>query len=213
MKRIATHGLIALLLLFSVPGFAAKGINYQAVARNAAGEPVINATVSLKFTIHDGSATGPVAFQETHSVQTNAFGIIAVVIGGGSIVTGNIDSVNWMNDKYLQVEYDATGGSAFLDMGSTQMLGAPFSAYSNSSNVANNAVTAISAGHAVLADSSLNAGHALLAENAISATNALTANHSLHSDTALIAATSLISDSATNVAHAMLAENATTAAN
>src|ERR1043165_5818770 len=134
MKRKFPLALAAMLCMFTV--FAEKGINYQAVARNAAGQPLINTTVALRFSVHTDSARGAVVFREKHVVPTSAFGMINVVVGGGMSILGNMDTVDWSGDKYLQVEYDAAGGNNFLDMGTTQMLGAMFSSYANRAGTA-----------------------------------------------------------------------------
>ena len=51
-------------------------INYQAVARNSAGNVLINQNVSVRFNIHDGSAGGPITYQENQSLTTNQFGLL-----------------------------------------------------------------------------------------------------------------------------------------
>lgn len=60
---------------------ATMGLNYQAIARNSAGLPITNSQVTFRFTLHNDSATGIVAYKEEHTVTSDAFGIIAVVIG------------------------------------------------------------------------------------------------------------------------------------
>jgi len=74
--------LIAILLL-SIGVFAQspEAVNYQAVARNLSGVPLVNQSVDVRFTIHQGSTTGAVVFQETHATSTNQFGLINLAIG------------------------------------------------------------------------------------------------------------------------------------
>ena len=224
---------ILITLFFGITAaLAEKGINYQAVARNAAGDPIVNSAVSLKFTVHNDSSAGSVAYQETHITQTNSFGVIAVVMGGGIIINGNLDSIDWSGNKYLQVEYDYTGGTNFVDMGTSEMLGAPFASFAHTASFANASLTAVAANHAIVADSArtaavalqaqtaitanrsllsdstINASHAQTAQTAGIATTALTANHSLTSDNALSSNTSLKADSAVNAVHAQMSETA-----
>ncbi len=90
--------------LFSTFVFAQvpQGLNYQAIVRNSTGQPLPGgANVSVRFKIHDGSASGPVVFTETNMAVTNQFGLITQAIGG----SGNLSVVNWgIGEKWLQVE-------------------------------------------------------------------------------------------------------------
>ncbi|MFX8739597.1 hypothetical protein ABTM41_19750, partial [Acinetobacter baumannii] len=71
-------------------------INYQAVARDASGHPLVNTPVKIRYIIHDGSATGTVNYIEQYdSIVTNAFGLFTAPIGGGTPSAGTFSSVNW----------------------------------------------------------------------------------------------------------------------
>ena len=53
-----------------------QGINYQAVARNASGSIYPNTHISLSFSLHDGSASGNIIYQENryhHYQSTGCF--------------------------------------------------------------------------------------------------------------------------------------------
>ena len=112
-----------------------NGFNYQAVVRNAQGNVASNETVSMRFTIRDADANGAALYTETHTVQANQFGVITVVIGGGTIVTGDFNNLPWSNGnaKFMQVETDITGGTNYIDMGTSQLLSVPFAMYANTS--------------------------------------------------------------------------------
>ena len=129
MKKILLHTLA--LLLVSAAGMAqAPGIfNYQAVARNPVGNALAGKQISIRLTVHDGSAAGPSVYSETRTTTTNAFGLFNVQVGspGASNVTGTVAGVNWASgSKYLQVEMDPAGGSAFTTMGATQLASVPY---------------------------------------------------------------------------------------
>jgi hypothetical protein len=129
MKKILLQTLA--LLLVSVAGMAqAPGIfNYQAVARNPVGNALSGKQISIRLTVHDGSAAGPSVYSETRTTTTNAFGLFNVQVGspGASNVTGTVAGVNWAaGSKYLQVEMDPAGGSAFTTMGATQLASVPY---------------------------------------------------------------------------------------
>lgn len=96
-------------------------------ARNSQGNVLANQSISVGFTLRDGSAGGEILFQETHQVQTSGLGLFNLPVGGGSLVQGSFASADWgSGDKYIQVEIDPAGGSAFVDMGSSQLLSVPY---------------------------------------------------------------------------------------
>jgi hypothetical protein len=110
-----------------------QGIPYQAVARDNAGNLIKNQNIALQFKIHDGTATGPVVFTETHAVTTDALGLFSVNIGGGTS-TSTLADVNWGSGaKFTQVELDVSGSSNYIDMGTTQMMSVPYALYAGSS--------------------------------------------------------------------------------
>ncbi|HLP21993.1 MAG TPA: hypothetical protein VK174_16885, partial [Chitinophagales bacterium] len=92
--------------------------NYQAAARNVAGQPLVNQNISVRFTIRDISATGPMLYQEKQLFTTNQFGLFSGIVGDGQVLVGDFAAINWgINSKYLQVEYDPEGGSNYLLVG------------------------------------------------------------------------------------------------
>jgi hypothetical protein len=119
-----------MILLFTwnqVCGQAPQKINYQGVARTSSGLPVVNQQITLRLSILDGSETGTVVYTETHNVKTNTYGLYAVQIGAGTVVTGSMDAIVWANgEKYLKVEIDPQGGTDFVIMGTTQLISVPY---------------------------------------------------------------------------------------
>lgn len=129
---LALSILTALGLTAQVP----QQVNYQAVARNAAGAVLVNQSVSVRFTIHDLNATGSTVYQETHSgLTTNQFGLFTTAIGTGTQVGSNaFSSITWgSGPKYLQVEIDPAGGSAYVSIGTTQLNAVPYALYAANS--------------------------------------------------------------------------------
>jgi len=122
---------VAVITLFVNNVFAQlppEGINYQAVARNSSGNPLISFPLTVRFTIHDGSAAGAVVYQETHGVTTNVFGLFTAVIGSGTPVSGTFPAINWAAaNKFLEVEIN--DGSGFSAMGTSQMVSVPYALY------------------------------------------------------------------------------------
>jgi uncharacterized protein (TIGR02145 family) len=127
--------LLILFTLFSVllNAQAPALIPYQAVARDAAGQALNNATINARFTIHDGAATGAVVWQELQTVTTSALGLFTVQLGSSVPLTG----VNWANgNKFMQVEIDL--GLGFVDIGTQQLLSVPYALFSSNAQHAEN---------------------------------------------------------------------------
>jgi hypothetical protein len=92
MKK-TTILLLSMLMLFAFANATPTGpqIPYQAVARDASGTLIANQNVSVRFTIHDGTATGTNVFQETGSATTNEFGLFTYNVGTNT----SLSAVNW----------------------------------------------------------------------------------------------------------------------
>jgi hypothetical protein len=122
MKKILLY-LPLLLLSISVYAQAPQGLNYQAVAYNVSGSPVTNQSISVRFSILDGSATGTLVYEETQNPTTDNTGLFSIVIGNGTVVSGIFNSINWGNgSKWLKTEIDITGGTSYLVMGTSQFM-------------------------------------------------------------------------------------------
>ena len=129
--------LLTIVLLAAVSSYSqAPGIfNYQGVARNSVGNVLANKSITLRLTIHDGTAAGPTVYQESRGVITNPFGLFNVQVGspGGTNVTGNIPGVSWgVGAKYIQVEIDPNGGTTFINIGTAQLASVPYALFANS---------------------------------------------------------------------------------
>jgi uncharacterized protein (TIGR02145 family) len=123
---------LSLLLIFTVFSVflnaqAPALIPYQAVARDAAGQALNNATINARFTIHDGAASGAAVWQELQTVTTTELGLFTVQLGSSVPLTG----VNWANgNKFMQVEIDL--GQGFVDTGTQQLLSVPYALHAGS---------------------------------------------------------------------------------
>ncbi|MBE0641145.1 MAG: hypothetical protein IH599_03865, partial [Bacteroidales bacterium] len=101
-----------------------QGLNYQAVARNSAGDPIINTSISVRFTITD--VTAAEQYKETHTVTSNQFGLFNAIIGGGTVVSGIFGTIPWLSGPhYLKVELDPDGNGYQL-MGITPFQSVPY---------------------------------------------------------------------------------------
>jgi uncharacterized protein (TIGR02145 family) len=129
MKTFLTLSLHLLITSF-LWAQAPQGIPYQAVMRNADGSVMASTAVSLTFMIHDGTATGAIVYQESHSLTSNAQGLVSCVVGSGVVSQGNFANINWGGGaKFLHVMMGS------IDLGTQQMLSVPYALYSETTNV------------------------------------------------------------------------------
>jgi hypothetical protein len=119
-----TFSILLLALSIMLCAQAPALIPYQAIARDASGQPLANTNVNARFTIHDGSAAGVGVWQELQTVSTSELGLFTVQLGSSMPLSG----VNWADgSKFMQVEIDL--GSGFVDFGTQQMLSVPYALF------------------------------------------------------------------------------------
>lgn len=130
MKRFLLLPIIFIFYALSSFAQAPKGINYQGVARDSEGNPLISKTISVRISILKNSSSGEVEYSETHKPQTNQFGLFTLVIGQGTKITGDFAFISWaIGTKWLQVELDPNGGDTFTLGGSQQLMTVPYAFY------------------------------------------------------------------------------------
>jgi uncharacterized protein (TIGR02145 family) len=121
---------LALFVSSSLVAQSPLGIPYQAVMRNVDGSVMASSAVSLTFMIHDGTANGTVVYQESHSLTSNAQGLVTCVVGNGVVSEGNFNSINWGSGaKFLQVMMGTT------DLRSQQLLSVPYALYAGACDI------------------------------------------------------------------------------
>ncbi len=119
------------LIVITSQAQAPQAFNYQAVARNVQGDVLQNQSIGIRVSIIDSIANGPSLYTEIHTVTTNQFGLFTLKVGGGTVVSGNLSSIEWaVNKKFVKVEMDASGGSNYVLIGTSQLLSVPFALYS-----------------------------------------------------------------------------------
>ncbi len=102
---------------------APPAINYQAVARNPAGNPIINTSANIRFAIYSAPPLDTV-WVETQSTTTNAFGLFNAEIGQGTKIGGSaaaFGNIKWgQGTFYLRVWVNG------FHMGFTQFVSVPY---------------------------------------------------------------------------------------
>ena len=125
--------LTLLSVLFCAITFAQsvpQGINYQAIARDASGDVLMNQALTIQFSVISDITILTVSWQETHTVTTNDYGLFTAIIGQGTSTSGGssstFDLVDWGAAAHsLKVEIDY--GNGLVDMGTTDFMSVPYS--------------------------------------------------------------------------------------
>ncbi len=137
MKKFYLLMLVILIGMISTFSQTPQAFKYQSVVRDNAGDIVANQAVSFRITIHQGTAGGTIVYQETHSASTNSFGVVNFNIGEGTVVSSVFNNIDWSgSEMFMEVELDPAGGSAYISMGTTQLLSVPYALYADKSGSA-----------------------------------------------------------------------------
>jgi hypothetical protein len=133
MKKISQ--LFAILLLGITLSTQAQFINYQGVARDNAGNILINQPIALRLSVLSGSAVGTAVYVETHATTTDGYGLFTLQIGQGTVVTGVFNDIAWSSSSFfLKVEIDPTGGTNYGLAGTTQFAAVPYSLHAKTAD-------------------------------------------------------------------------------
>ena len=117
MKKIFLFLLTSLLSFSSFAQNLPQGIAYQAVAvkegpYSVAGENPqaiywSNKEIKVRFTILDQYPNPTNIYQEFHPVTTDDYGVFNLIIGQGSVLLGNFETIPWeLGTAHLRVEID-----------------------------------------------------------------------------------------------------------
>ncbi|NUM49935.1 MAG: collagen-like protein [Flavobacteriales bacterium] len=112
-----------------------NGINYQAVARDLAGEPLANQTIgTIKIFITNATGLTTYYSEEHTNVPTNQFGLFNIIIGNGINRFPNSNSkikdLKWgINSHHIKFEIDGQSTSLL------QLLSVPYAFYADSSGI------------------------------------------------------------------------------
>lgn len=130
MKKALLIFSICLTICFTLKAQSPQGFNYQAVARNNSGVALINQSVGLKVRLRQTTSGGLVVYTETHTITSSNIGLLNLVIGEGTILSGTFNSIDWSAGPYfIEISMDVTGGSNYVLMGSQQLMSVPYALY------------------------------------------------------------------------------------
>ncbi len=123
---------IGILLTSTLWAQSPEKMSYQAVIRDLDENLVTNQTVGMQISILQGSSSGTAVYTETQMPTANSNGLLSIEIGNGTVVIGDIATIEWANGPYfIETETDPTGGTNYTITGTSQLLSVPFALHAN----------------------------------------------------------------------------------
>ncbi len=137
MKRLLLFSFLCIVLAATAFAQSPQKFKFQAVARDASGLPYISANLAVRISLVRGSAAGMIDYAERHSITTSPLGVFDLEIGGGSVLSGDMNTLDWgLHSYYLKIDIDPNGGSSYTNLGTSQLLSVPYAIYSKESGSA-----------------------------------------------------------------------------
>lgn len=134
MKKLITSLITVFVTSAFIYAQSPDRMSYQAVVRDNNDDLVANQSVGMQISILQGSSTGTVVYEETHTPTSNANGLVTVVVGNGTVVSGDISTIDWENGPYyIKSETDPTGGTNYTISGSSELLSVPYALHAKTS--------------------------------------------------------------------------------
>ncbi len=134
MKNIFLALITLKALSFTAIGQTPESFKYQAVLRDAGNIILTNQVVGMRISIQEGNIGGTIVYSESFTPTTNAFGLVNLNIGMGTIISGNFITIDWANGPYfIETAIDATGGTSYSVMGTSQLMSVPYALYAKTS--------------------------------------------------------------------------------
>jgi len=120
---------IGTALFAQAPG----AFKYQAVARTGSGGLITDQNIGIRIGILKGNQSNTMVYSETHSPETNQYGLFSLMIGNGILESGSFGSIDWSEGPYfIKIEVDENGGTDWQVMDTTQLVSVPYAMYSGS---------------------------------------------------------------------------------
>jgi len=134
MKKL-TVLLFVLSITTLIFGQAPQGFNYQGIARDLSGNPLVNKNIGLRIAIIQDTVNGEEVYKEIHAIITNDLGLFNIKIGFGSIVYGSFEDIDWgSGDYFIQIEIDENGGGNYQLIGTSQLMSVPYALFSRNAS-------------------------------------------------------------------------------
>ena len=149
MKKIFLFLLTSLISVSSFAQNLPQGIAYQAVAvkegsYSVAGENPqaiywSNKDIKVQFTILDQYPNPTDTYQEFHSITTDDYGVFNLIIGQGTVISGDFETIPWeLGTAHLQVEIDFDNDNNYVLTSFERFWSVPYAFVSKKDKSTNN---------------------------------------------------------------------------
>jgi hypothetical protein len=119
-----------LALTLPLFGQSPQKFKFQAVARDASGQPYTSINLGVRISLVRDGVSGLIDYAERHVVTTSPLGVFDLEIGGGLPISGTFANADWANHPYyLKVDIDPDGGTNYMNLGTSQLLSVPYAIY------------------------------------------------------------------------------------
>jgi hypothetical protein len=132
MKTKLFLSLFLFLSFYRLSAQVPQGFNYQAIARDGSGNPLVSQSLPVRITIQADSMGTAIIWQEEHlSVTSNSFGLINLVVGRGTRKIAStvpyFSSIDWsVTPKFIKTEINY--GGSYKTLGVSRLWSVPFAA-------------------------------------------------------------------------------------
>src|SRR5690348_8520903 len=92
--------LIPLLLFTSCAFGQIPGVRYTTIVSDENVNPFRGTKVGMQISIVQGSKTGTVVYSERQSPTTDARGVADLIVGIGTVVSGEFSTIDWSGGPY-----------------------------------------------------------------------------------------------------------------
>ncbi len=135
MKRLLSL-LTSVLLITTAWAQSPEKMTYQSVIRNSSDQLLTNQDMGMQISILHDNASGTAVYVETHSLTSNANGLVTIEIGSGT-TSDDFSEIDWASGPYfLKIETDPTtsGGTNYTITGTSQLLSVPYAFYAKTAD-------------------------------------------------------------------------------
>ncbi|WP_298553605.1 hypothetical protein [uncultured Algibacter sp.] len=96
-------------------------INYQAVAKDSAGELLVDESVNIQIAIKFGAPDVTASYVENHTVTTSSNGVFSLLIGNGVAISGDFGSLEWGSiASYITISLNGA------EIGTNELMAVPY---------------------------------------------------------------------------------------
>lgn len=120
MKRLKIIILAAMLTALGV-NTNAQNLQYHTIATDSSGVVHISQTISLRISIMQDNKNNQVIYCEKFTITSDTMGVVSFTFGNGTLVSGDINSINWGGTNVAKLEVDPNAGNNFAEIGYSEV--------------------------------------------------------------------------------------------